>query len=109
MAVFLFIMANPLASPQYLLWITPFMALLLAGSAAEVILFLAVQAWGYLEFPLLYNVIYDNVHGYGPGGTGFPLAAFLFFTVKFALLFLVFALVLRSTLAPPGKGDARTP
>jgi len=97
-AVALFIITNPVASPQYLQWITPFMALFLAGQAWEILLFYAVQVWGYLEFPLLYNRIYNNISGYGPAEAGFPAAAFLFFTVKFALFFLVLGLIIQRIL-----------
>ena len=113
-AVAAFILTNKIASPQYLQWIAPFMALFLVGSAAEVILFYIAQLWWFLEFPVLYNVIYNNITGYGPAGAGFPAGTFLFFTVKFALVFAILWVVYRKLPKIPGaeapkKAGAETP
>jgi len=107
-STFAFIIFNKVFSPQYILWITPFLAIFLARSYKEIALFYAIQAWMYLEFPILYRSIYIN-DGYFIGD-GSPLVSvpFLFFTVKFVLLFVAFGTVwfslkhpdLRVTLAP---------
>lgn len=107
-STFAFIIFNKVFSPQYLLWITPFLAIFLARSYKEIVLFYAIQVWMYLEFPLLYRSIYIN-DGYFIGdGNPFLSAPFLFFTVKFVLLFAAFGAVwlslkhpdLRVALAP---------
>jgi len=105
-AIFAFIMLNKISSPQYFLWMTPFFALFLAGSAREIALFYIAQLWFFLEFPVLYNVIYHNVTGYLSPGTGFPTVTFLFFTVKNVLLFIILWRVLKKI---PGGSPASTP
>jgi hypothetical protein len=101
-AVSAFILTNKIASPQYLQWIAPLAALFLAGSALEALLFYIAQFWWFLEFPVLYNVIYNNIVGYGPAGEGFPIVTFLFFTVKFALIFIILWVVAKKLPAVPG-------
>ena len=107
-STFAFVILNKVFSPQYLLWITPFLAIFLARSGREIALFYAVQVWMYLEFPILYRSIYIN-DGYFIGdGNAFLSVPFIFFTVKFALLFIAFGAVwlslkhpdLRMALAP---------
>ena len=101
-AVSAFILTNKIASPQYLQWIAPLAALFLAGSALEALLFYIAQFWWFLEFPVLYNVIYNNIVGYGPADAGFPIIPFLFFTVKFALIFAILWVVARKLPAAAG-------
>ncbi|MDD1664589.1 MAG: hypothetical protein LUQ32_04485, partial [Methanomicrobiales archaeon] len=101
-AVSAFILTNKIASPQYLQWIAPLAALFLAGSALEALLFYIAQFWWFLEFPVLYNVIYNNIVGYGPAEAGFPAVTFLFFTVKFALIFTILWVVAKKL--PAGSG-----
>ena len=105
-AIFFFFITNKISSPQYIQWFTPFIALFLVGSAWEVILFYVAQLWFFLEFPVLYNVIYHNVTGYLSPGGGFPTVTFLFFTVKNALLFIIFWVVLKKL---PGDSPAGPP
>ena len=107
-STFAFIILNNVFSPQYILWITPFLAIFLVHSYKEVALFYAIQAWMYLEFPLLYRSIYIN-DGYFIGDAS-PLIStpFFFFTVKFILLFIAFSVVW-SSLRHPNLRLALTP
>lgn len=88
LALFLFIIVNKLFSPQYILWITPFFALFL-GLARwwGVVLFYINQIWMYLEFPLLYRVIYTNTGYYLDGGNWLISTPFVFFTIKYVIFF----------------------
>jgi hypothetical protein len=66
-------------SPQYLVWFTPLAALLVAGEFWGILLFVAVQVMGYIEYPLGYNVFWVNdsyVSGWG----------IVFFTVFFLMI-----------------------
>ena len=105
-AVFLFILLNRISDPQYILWVTPFLAIFLAGSLVEIGLFYAAQLWIYLEFPLLYNQLYDNISGYLAPRGEFPVAAFLFFTIKFAL-WLVLLWVMARKVKVPGRAEGQ--
>jgi len=99
-SIFAFVIFNNVFSPQYLLWITPFLAIFLARSYKEIALFYAIQVWMYLEFPILYRSIYIN-DGYFIGESS-PLASvpFLFFTIKFILLLAAFGMVWLSLKHP---------
>ncbi|MDD1654567.1 MAG: hypothetical protein LUO91_02520 [Methanomicrobiales archaeon] len=107
LAVLAFILTNKIASPQYFAWVTPFLAIFLAGSLPEMVLFYAAQLWTYLEFPLLYNVIYDNITGFGDPAHGFPAVTFAFFTLKFLIWFGLALVVARNAgiLTWPGKAN----
>jgi len=47
-------------SPQYIVWFTPFAALLVADDIRGILLFIAVQVLAYIEYPLGYGVLYVN-------------------------------------------------
>lgn len=75
-------------SPQYLVWVTPFMALALCGSISRVVLFYIFQGIAYIEFPLMWNVLYVNQQYLAPYGSSGWYAALGFFAVE-AFVFLV--------------------
>lgn len=93
-SIFLFVILNQVFSPQYILWITPFFSLFLLNTSKGVILHYLCQTWFYLEFPLLYNSIYTNGHYYQLGNV-FLSIPFLFFTIKFAILFSIAITILK--------------
>jgi hypothetical protein len=66
-------------SPQYIVWFTPFAALLVADDIWGILIFIGVQVLGYIEYPLAYGVLYEN-DKYVSGG------ALLFFTVLFIMM-----------------------
>ena len=66
-------------SPQYIVWFTPFAALLVADDIRGILLFIAVQVLAYIEYPLAYGVLYENTK-YVSGG------ALPFFTVFFVMM-----------------------
>jgi hypothetical protein len=47
-------------SPQYIVWFTPFAALLIADDIYGILLFIGVQVLAYIEYPLGYGVLYVN-------------------------------------------------
>lgn len=75
-------------SPQYLVWITPFMALALCGSISRVFLFYIFQGIAYIEFPLMWNVLYVNQQYIAPIGSSGWFAALFFFSME-AVVFLI--------------------
>jgi hypothetical protein len=66
-------------SPQYIVWFTPFAALLVADDIWGIFLFIGVQVLAYIEYPLAYGVLYEN-DKYVSG------EALLFFTVLFIMI-----------------------
>jgi hypothetical protein len=107
-AVLVFMVFNPVSSPQYIIWVTPFLALFLARSLLAILLFYAYQIWVYLEFPLVFNILYTN-QDYNPFPAigGIPVA-FFFFTVKFALLAMILWIVgkqVQSLAKPESDGE----
>ncbi len=94
-SIFIFVILNKVFSPQYMLWLTPFFALFLADSLQNIVLFFINQIWLYLEFPVLFKEIYYTDSFYTDGGNVFFSAAFIFFTIKYILLFLIFMIIFR--------------
>lgn len=84
MTVFAFIFLNKVLSPQYIVWITPFIAIFLTRTYWEMLLAYAGQSIFCIEFPILYNKAYINSYYLEPTGI-----AFVFFTVKFAVMFYI--------------------
>jgi hypothetical protein len=66
-------------SPQYIVWFTPFAALLVADDIRGIILFIGVQIIAYIEYPLAFGVLYVNDHYVSE-------SALLFFTVFFLMI-----------------------
>lgn len=82
-------------SPQYLVWFTPLAALLVADDLYGILLFVAVQVMGYIEYPLGYGVFWINdkyVSGWG----------IVFFTVFFLIIGL---LLWRASLLKENEGE----
>jgi hypothetical protein len=68
-------------SPQYIVWFTPFVCLLVADSLFGIILFYATQVITYIEFPLAFGVLYTNGSYASNAGTPGWYLALAFFTV----------------------------
>ncbi|OPX62263.1 MULTISPECIES: hypothetical protein [unclassified Methanoregula] len=80
-------------SPQYIVWFTPLAALLVAGDLKGILVFVAIQVMGYIEYPFGYNLFWVNdryVSGWG----------MVFFTVFFLMIGL---LLWRAFLVPDVK------
>ncbi|MFA7562943.1 MAG: hypothetical protein WCY70_05835 [Methanoculleus sp.] len=83
-------------SPQYLVWLTPFYALLLVDSLRNMIMFYLLQAVVYIEFPLSWGVLYVN-RGYvdAIGTTGW-YSALAFFIIHAAVYVASAVLIVKS-------------
>ena len=102
LSIFVFVIFNKVFSTNYIIWLTPFFALFLSGNVRHILLFYAVQAVMYLETPVLFGIVYapfnlgyDAVTSYRVLNDSFPSLAFLFYTLKFSLLALVFWVIAR--------------
>ncbi|MDD1668456.1 MAG: hypothetical protein LUO97_01515 [Methanomicrobiales archaeon] len=94
-AIFAFVFFSKFHSPQYIVWYTPFLALLVAGDLLKTGLFYLVQALAYLEFPLLFGTFYVNLNYLSPAGSAGWYLTLLFFTLEYLALILLFALAVR--------------
>jgi hypothetical protein len=81
-------------SPNYFVWLTPFLALLVAGDLIKIILFYITQIFVYLEFPLMFGKYWVNLFYTNPVGTIDWYLTLLFFSLLyFAFLLLIFLIV----------------
>lgn len=90
-------------SPQYIVWFTPFAALLVASDIRGILLFIGVQVMAYIEYPLGYGVFYVNdtyVSGWG----------LVFFTVFFFMIGLLLwrALKMEGPVLPFDNGAMKS-
>jgi hypothetical protein len=76
-------------SPQYLVWYTPLVCLLVADRIYAVALFFFAQIITYIEFPLLFGTFYTNVEYLNPvNSTGYILTIG-FFCLEYLVLILL--------------------
>jgi len=83
-------------SPQYLVWLTPFYALLLVGSLRDVIVFYLLQAVVYIEFPLSWGILYVNRGYINEIGTAGWYGTLAFFIVHAAVYTASIILIVKS-------------
>jgi len=83
-------------SPQYIVWVTPFFALLFAESYWKIVLYYIIQIITYIEFPLAWGVLYVNAAYVSEVGTTGWYEALVFFTLN-AIVFLVAMLTMISS------------
>jgi hypothetical protein len=95
LTVFFFILVNKVFSACYIIWLTPFLALFLINSTREILLFYLLEIFIYIETPLLYRVVYGLEKPYTVLENSVPTLSFLFYTVKVAVFFIVFLIILR--------------
>ena len=102
LGIFVFVLFNKVFSTNYIIWLTPFLALFLAGSARKILLFYLVQIILYLETPVLFGVVYAPSTFGSVSGSSYsvldgnsPTLAFVFYTLKFGILFTVLYVIVR--------------
>lgn len=86
-------------SPQYIVWFTPFLCLLVADDIRKIALFYVVQVCAYIEFPLMFNGFYTNLAYVNTAGSSGWYLTLFFFTFQYLVL-----LVLVSAIVLPKKG-----
>jgi hypothetical protein len=94
-ALFTFVILNKVFSPQYLVWITPFLAIFLAHSIRQVVFYYVIQLIIYLEYPFLFGVLYPPTKTYEVLSNSGPTLAFLFYVLKFVILLLLILTIAR--------------
>jgi hypothetical protein len=96
-AIFSLVFFAKFHSPQYFIWLTPFLALLVAGDLVKIILFYITQIFVYLEFPLMFGKYWVNLNYTNLVDTSDWYLTLLFFT----LLYLVFLMLIYLIIRPP--------
>ena len=80
-------------SPQYIVWFTPLLCLLVADDIYKILMFYAVQVFGYIEFPLMFGSFYTNPEYTNPAGSGGWYLTLIFFTLQYLVLFVLVAAI----------------
>jgi hypothetical protein len=89
LSIFFFMSANSMATPTYIIWITPFLALLLINSRKEIILFYLIQLVMYAEAPVLNGIVWAANKDYSVIENSLLSFPFIFYTVKYAVFVFV--------------------
>jgi hypothetical protein len=85
-AIFCLVFFTRFHSPQYIVWFTPLLALLVADDLVKIGLFYTSQVLAYIEFPLMFGSWYTNLEYMNlPGTPGWTMTLF-FFTIEFIVL-----------------------
>jgi len=107
MALLLFVLINKVFSACYLIWLTPFLTLVLVHSPRRVLLFYLAQVIIYLETPVLFGIVYgpltfgaDPKLYYTVLDNSLPSFSFIFYTVKFAAFFAILWVCIRDVKQP---------
>ncbi len=96
LSIFVFVLFNNALSPQYIVWITPFLAVLLSDSLREIILYFCVQLIFFIEHPVLFTVVYRPLSTYTILENSLPTLPFLFYTIKFGILMTTLYIILNN-------------
>ncbi len=95
LTIFATIFLSKFYSPQYIVWLTPFFALFLAAHFKEAIMFYIIQIVAYIEFPILWGVLYENTQYVSEFGTSGWYGAAGFFMMKFIIvLFIIYHIII---------------
>jgi hypothetical protein len=76
-------------SPQYMMWFTPILCILVSGELFKIGLFYLTQILAFIEFPLLWSSVYTN-NSYTS-----PLVALIFFTIEYIVWFYLLYTILK--------------
>jgi hypothetical protein len=81
-------------SPQYLVWYTPLLCLLVVDDIYKILLFYSVQVLAFIEFPLMFGSFYTNLEYSNPVGSGNWYLTLIFFTLQYLVLFVLIATIM---------------
>lgn len=81
-------------SPQYIVWYTPFVCLLVTDRLYAIVLFFIAQIITFIEFPLLFGILYTNAEYLSPtGSAGWYMTGLFFCTEYIILIALIFVAI----------------
>jgi hypothetical protein len=81
-------------SPQYIVWFTPLLCLLVADDIYKIILFYITQVFAYIEFPLMFGSFYTNLEYVNPVGSVAWYGTLAFFTFEYVALLVLIILII---------------
>lgn len=94
-AIFSLVFFTKFHSPQYIIWFTPLLALLVSDNLIKIVLFYIAQMFAYIEFPLMFRNFYVNLEYVNPvGSSGWYLTLF-FFSIEYLVLLVLMYYVIR--------------
>lgn len=111
LSIFYFILENKAGTPTFIVWITPFLALFLANTYREIIVFYLAQLIIYIEAPLFLGIIWGKTAngeaiGYMAVENSLPTIPFLYYSIKYAFFLLLIAyLIVRFSREYTSKHD----
>jgi len=82
-------------SPQYIVWFTPFLCLLVADEIYKIALFYIVQVLAYIEFPLMFGSFYTNLEYTNAVGSSGWYLTLLFFTLQYLIILILVYVIIR--------------
>ncbi|NMB79859.1 MAG: hypothetical protein GYA23_12285 [Methanomicrobiales archaeon] len=102
-ALLIIVVFTKFHSPQYIVWYTPLLCLLVADDIYKIALFYVVQVLAFIEFPLMFGSFYTNLEYTNAAGTPGWYLTLAFFTVQYlALLALVLMILAPKKGLVPG-------
>ncbi len=94
-AIFSVVFLTKFHSPQYIVWFTPFLCLLVADNLYKILLFYVTQVFAYIEFPLMFGRFYTNLEYVNPVGSADWYLTLFFFTIQYAALLVLMYYVIQ--------------
>lgn len=82
-------------SPQYFMWFTPLMAILVVDKLEKIAVFFIFQLLTIIEFPLMFGSFYNNVSYIGANGSIPWWISILFFTIEYSILFILMYMIVK--------------
>ncbi len=92
-AIILTIVCARVRSPQYIVWFTPLICILVMDDIRKIILLYAVQVLAYIEFPLMFGTFYVANNYTEPALSSGWFLALIVFTLEYIALFVCIWLV----------------
>jgi hypothetical protein len=94
-AIFTVVLFTKFHSPQYIVWFTPLLCLLVADNLYKTILFYVTQVFAYIEFPLMFGRFYTNLEYVNPRGSSDWYLTLVFFTLEYLVFLLLIYVIIR--------------
>jgi|WetSurMetagenome_2_1015567.scaffolds.fasta_scaffold36938_6 hypothetical protein len=88
-AVMIVVLSYKVRSPQYIIWFTPLICILIVDNIYKIGVFYIIQVLAYIEFPLTFGRLWTNIEYTNPIYSTNWYLALMLFTLEFSLLLLL--------------------